>query len=196
MIDTAFARPKVPAGFILKLALPFAIPIVVTLAMVLLVGERWPRNIVPGAGLKLAGLGATALTGYAVWRHAVSRFADERVHKFAAALCTVTALMGWPVWTVGPLPSINGAMLRDERDVTMVLERTETTFKSKSRELYHWAWLKPAGLESDAPAGRYFIPEGIYQSWSAKHPATVRLTLARGLLGADVSIGWDGQKAR
>ncbi|MFM5931091.1 MAG: hypothetical protein ACKOPQ_09305 [Novosphingobium sp.] len=196
MIDTASDRPKVPASFIPKLVLPFAIPIVVTLVVLLLVGERWPRNMVPGSGLKLAGLTVTALTGYAVWRHVVSRFGDARVHKFAAALCTVTALMGWPVWTVGPLPSLNGAVLRHEREVEMVLERTETTHKSKSRDLYYWAWLKPAGLESDAPAGRYFIPEGMYQAWSASRPARVRLTLADGLLGAPVVIGWDGQKAR
>ncbi len=48
------SRAAVPQTFFVKLMLPFAVPITVTMALVLAVGERWPRSIAPGSGLKLA----------------------------------------------------------------------------------------------------------------------------------------------
>lgn len=184
------SRPSVPASFFAKLMLPFALPILATLVMVVVIGDRWPRDIAPGSGLKLAGLLASALTAAAVWHFMVRGQRDTRVRKFAALACLVTGLMGWPVWTVGLLPSANGAMLGAERSVQMVLDRTETTTRSKSRALNYWAWLKPGAEDAPLQAGRYFIPQAQHDDWSQRRPAKVEVTYAEGLLGAVVVTGY------
>ena len=189
-MNTVHPRPTVPASFFVKMMLPFALPILLTLVLVLTVGDRWPRDIAPGSGLKLAGLLASALTAIAVWRHIVRGLTDPLAHKFAAALCPVTGLMGWPVWTVGLLPSANGAALESERSVRMVLDRTETTTRSKSRELNYWAWLKPGAEDAPLQSGRYFIPQATHDDWSSRRPAAVEVTYAEGALGAVVITGY------
>lgn len=118
--------------------LPFALPILITMALVLTIGEAWPRNIAPGSGLKLAGLVATAFTGAAVWGLATRRVDDWQVRKGVAILCAVTALMGWPVWSMGVLPSVNGMTLGPEEQTPMRLMRLEITAPSKGgRGFYH-----------------------------------------------------------
>jgi len=184
-------RTIVPPSFFPKLALPFALPIAITLALVVLVGEAWPRNIAPGSGLKLAGLLATGILASGVWWWAVRAIADRRAQQMAALVCGVTGLMGWPVWSVGIMPSINGMMLGAEQTVTMTLERTEATSIKNSRERHHWAWLQPASPGSAAGAGRYFIPEATYQRWTEENPRNVRVSIAEGLLGAQVVIRYE-----
>ncbi|MFM7377004.1 MAG: hypothetical protein ACKO1O_02555 [Erythrobacter sp.] len=179
-------RTVVPPSFFAKLALPFALPIASTLALVVLVGEAWPRNIAPGSGLKLAGLLATAVLAYGVWLVTVRSIPDRRAHQMAALVCGVTGLMGWPVWSVGIMPSINGLALGPEQTVTMILDRTEATSIKHSREQNHWAWLHPASPGGAVGAGRYFIPEATYQRWNLENPRSVRVTIAEGLLGAQV----------
>lgn len=183
-------RTIVPPSFFAKLLLPFAIPMLVTVALVVLVGESWPRNIAPGSGLKLAGFVATALTSAMVWHRVTRGIADRRAHKMAALVCGVVGLMGWPVWSVGVLPSVNGISLGPQEAVRMTLERTEVTTVSKSRALNHWAWLRPLSPDAETGAGRYFIPEATYQQWNSQRPSTVTVTAARGLLGAQVVIGY------
>lgn len=190
MTQARAPRPVVPPRFFVTVALPFAIPALVTIALIVTVGESWPRNLPPGSGLKLAGFLATALTALLVWRYATRDLADVRVRKAAALLCGVTALMGWPVWSVGVMPSVNGSRLGEAQTVRMVLERTETTTVSRSDRLNHWAWLRPETPATPLQAGRYFIPEGIYQSWSSTQPATVEVTIAKGALGAVVVTGF------
>ncbi|PLK23997.1 hypothetical protein [Novosphingobium sp. TH158] len=190
MAKAASRRAAVPASFFVKVILPFAVPFALTLALMVLVGERWPRDIAPGSGLKLAGLVASALTAALVWRYTVRAIEDRRVHKAAGILCLVTGLMGWAVWTTGVLPSINGAALGSESTVRMRLERTEVTAVSKSKERYHWAWLRTDLNDAALASGRYFIPEGHYQRWQASKPASVEVTYARGLLGAQVVTGF------
>lgn len=150
----------------------------------------WPRDIAPGSGLKLAGLCATALVTVAVWRFVVSDVTDKRARKFAALLCAMTGLMGWPVWSVGVLPSLNGSNLSGERTVRMALERIEATKKSKARGYYHWAWLKADSDNFGVRSGRYFISEGIYDLWGREAPAMVDVTVAQGALGAMVVTGF------
>lgn len=179
-------RPSAPASLLLKMAVPFALPFGLTLIILATVGEAWPRSIAPDSGLKLAGLIASALVGAAVWLIIVRAFADERVHKFAAIGCGVTALMGWPVWTVGVLPSVNGASIGREKVAFMRLGRIDVTRPSKGQGFYYWAWLEPVHPGAAVVGGRYFIPETVYQRWAQHKPATVKVMHARGLLGAEV----------
>lgn len=177
------------AGFFAGAALPFAIPVLVTFALVLTVGESWPRQIAHGSGLKLVGLAATGLTAFGVFAALTLRLGDRRLRKGAAGLCAITGLMGWPVWTIGVLPSVNGAALGPETRAAMVLERTEVTTASRSRTRHHWAWLRPERASTPVGAGRYFIPEEVYARWGANRPRTVTLRTARGQLGAVVVTG-------
>lgn len=190
MQQSKASRPKVPPRFFAQVLLPFAIPVLLTFVLAVFVGENWPRNMVPGSGLKLAGLIATALTSLLVWWWIIRGFADARVHKAAALVCGAVGLLGWPVWSVGILPSINGFSLGEPQAVPMTLERTESTTISKSSQRSHWAWLRPDGPGSPAKARRYFIPEDLYDDWSRQPPANVTVTIARGMLGADVVTGY------
>ncbi|OYZ41038.1 MAG: hypothetical protein B7Y31_06245 [Novosphingobium sp. 16-62-11] len=172
--------------------LPFALPILITMALAVTVGESWPRNIAPGSGLKLAGLVATAFTGAAVWCLATRQVDDRRVRKGVAILCAVTALMGWPVWSVGVLPSVNGIALGPEKETPMRMTRLEITTPSKGgRGFYHWAWLEPLSGRSALPQGRVFIAEAVHAKWTAERSKIVTLHHAKGMLGAEVLTGFD-----
>lgn len=178
-------------GVLAKALLPFAVPILLTFALVLVIGDQWPRDIAPGSGLKLAGLGATALTALVVWRNAITGAQHDNIRKLAALLCVVTGVMGWPVWSVGVLPSINGAMLHNQSTIRMTLERTEVTHKSKSRDLYYWAWLKAEHGDPVIESGRYFIPKDFYERLAMESPPAVDVSVAQGLLGAQVIIKFE-----
>ena len=182
----AARRASAPPGLFLRIAVPFALPFALPLLILITVGESWPRDIAPGSGLKLAGLIASAATAAFVWRAITGLFEDERIHRFAAIGCAVTALMGWPVWTTGVLPSINGARLGTAQVQEMRLARIEITRPSKRPGFYYWAWPKPTSPDAAIAGGRYFIPEDTYQRWRPAKPATVRVTHAPGLLGAEV----------
>jgi hypothetical protein len=186
---TKASRPIVPPTFFVKLLLPFAIPMLLTVALVIIVGESWPRNIAPGSGLKMWGFGASALTSLIVWRFITRSIGDMRVHKVAAVICAVVGVMGWPVWTVGVLPSVNGFSLGRQETVRMTLTRTEITTISRSRAVNHWAWMRPEAPTARAKAGRYFISEQTYQRWNDQRPSTVNITVSKGLLGAQVVTG-------
>lgn len=183
------ARAKVPATFHAKLMLPFAAPILVTFVLLALVGDQWPRDIAPGSGLKIAGLCTTAVSAFACWLFAVRAVDDRRVRGFAALLCAITGLMGWPVWSVGVLPSINGSVLAEPSAVRMTVERTEATHKSKSKGFYHWVWLKADTGNARLYSGRYFISEDVYERLNRTTPDIVTVNVARGLLGAQIVTG-------
>lgn len=191
MTETQASRPIVPPTFFVKLLLPFAIPKLLTTALVILVGESWPRNIAPGSGLKMWGFGASVLTSLIVWRFITLGIRDTRVHKVAAVMCGVVGLMGWPVWSVGVLPSVNGFSFGSQESVRMTLTRTEITTVSRSRAFNHWAWLRPEVPTARAKAGRYFISEQIYQRWNDQRPSTVNVTISEGLLGAQIVTGYE-----
>jgi len=91
----------------------------------------------------------------------------------------------------GVLPSINGSLLAAPITVPMSLERIETTPKSKSNGLYHWAWLKADNGGSAINSGRYFITEDVFRRFQNTKQVTVNVTVARGLLGAQVVTGFD-----
>lgn len=191
MTKSQTSRPIVPPTFFVKLLLPFATPMLLTVALVVFVGESWPRNIAPGSGLKAQGFVASALTSLIVWRFITHSVGDERVHRMAAVTCGVVGLMGWPVWTVGVLPSVNGYRIGAQETFRMTLMRTEITTVSRSRAVNHWAWLQPVVPTERAKAGRYFISEQTYQGWHDQRPGTVNVSISKGLLGADIVTGFE-----
>lgn len=170
--------------------LPVAVPFLLTIAVILSVGEAWPRNIAPGSGLKLWGLFASGLTAASVWLMVRRRVADQRAVRFAALFCVMTGLLGWPAWSVGVLPSINGRSLDPEMTQSMVIERLEITAASRQRGFYYWAWLTPLDPASGLATGRYVIPEDTFRRWSGEQPKLVQLHHARGALGARVVTGY------
>jgi hypothetical protein len=180
----------VPASFFGKVALPFGVPILLTFAL-LLAGDRWPRDIAPGSGLKLAGLIMTSVVALIAWRLSVNGTLDARIRKAAALLCLITGLMGWPVWTAGVLPSINGSVLGSEKVVRMKLQRTEVTHYTKGRQDHHWAWLTPEDDDAVIGSGRYRLSESLHDRWNKAPPVTVLVTVARGALGAQVVKGFE-----
>lgn len=177
-------RSVVP-GRVPGLALiPFAIP--AGLSLLIGVGLDWPRDIAPGSGLKLPGLLATALTALVAWRLSVRGLGDPRVRRLSALLCLLVALLAWPIWSVGVLPSVNGAVLRDVRTLAMRLERTEATAQRHSPDFHHWAWLVPIDAAAGIGGGRHFISKPTYDRLTAERPATVAVDVATGFLGAIV----------
>ena len=110
MMQVALPRPRISAALPAKLSLPFVLPIVATFALLFLVGNQWPRDIAIGSGLKMPGLCVAALSAFVIWWWSVRKIQDRRIRAFAAIFCGVTGLMGWPVWTVGILPSVNGSI--------------------------------------------------------------------------------------
>lgn len=165
---------------------PFALPILGTLLLVLLVGNHFPRDIAPGSGLKLAGLIAALLAGAGVLAVIHRRWPDPQARQLALALCGAASLMAWPVWTVGVLPSVNGMALADSETTAMHLTGLDVTHASKGRELYYWARLAPVNPGTRLGAGRYFIPRELHARWEAAKTQTVQVEHATGLLGAEV----------
>ena len=184
-------QATVPRGWHVKAILPFALPIIVTFALLILVGDRWPRDIAPGSGLKLAGFGVAVVTSYIVWYFTVRGVKEPSVRRFIAIFCGVTGVMGWPVWSTGVLPSINGAVLAEVNSARMTVERTEKTHKSKSRDYYHWAWLESENGHYSSLSGRYFITEDLYLKLNNNAPPNVDVSFAQGLLGANVVVSID-----
>ena len=165
---------------------PFALPIIGTLLLVLLVGNHFPRDIAPGSGLKLMGLIAAVLAGAGVLAIVCRRWSDPQARRLALVLCGVTTLMAWPVWTVGVLPSVNGMALAESEVTAMRLTGLEVTHASKSRELYYWASLASPIADTRLGAGRYFISRELHARWSVTRAQTVQVKHATGLLGAEV----------
>jgi hypothetical protein len=139
---------------------PFVVPAVLT-ALVAFALSGWPRDIAPGSGLKFAGLVATAITSVSAWRMSVRGVGDVRARRMAAVLCGMVGLMGWPLWSAGVLPALNGVVLQNGATVWMALQQTEATPMRRSRDFHHWAVLVPVdgvGLTG----GLYYISEATY----------------------------------
>lgn len=118
MTNRGTSRTIVPPIFFVSLIFPLLVPMALTLFLILLIGESWPRNIAPGSGLKLVGLGTTAFTSF--------------LAKAGVVLAAKAGLMGWPIWSVGFLPSINAFSVENQRSVRMTLQRTPATWQGTS----------------------------------------------------------------
>ena len=179
----------VAASFQLTMALPFVLPVALSLIIFVTIGESWPRNIAPGSGLRLPDLMASVVIATLTWHQMVRILACERLRRFAAIACAATGLMGWPIWTVGVLPSINGAMLDQEQVEPMRLGGLDVTRSAKS-STYYSAWLEPVDPNAPIDGGRYVISEVVYQRLASRKPAGVKVAYAKGLLGAQVIIDY------
>jgi hypothetical protein len=179
--------PTLPASFLLKMALPLVLPVALTVFISITVGETWPRSIAPGSGLMLQGLIASAIFSTLAWRITGGAFDDEQVRKLAAIICAVTGLMGWPIWTTGILPSINGAFLGQERVEPMRLGKLDVSRpKGSVGSPNYSAWLEPINRGGAIDGGRYYISEEVYQRLESQKPVAIRVAHSRGLLGAVV----------
>ncbi len=171
--------------------LPFAGPIVLSIALVLLTALGPPLpTLAPGQGWRLATPGAVAaLLGWLWVRRQIGRTtprADWR--RTAAALAQGTSVLSVPVWALGVMQSVNGRFAAEAQATRVPLQGLSTSTKSRSRTPYHWAHL-PGDAATGLPAGRYLLDSGHHAAWTAQPPATVTVHHARGLLGARVVAG-------
>ena len=174
-------------GWIVALCFaPIAGWVLITIALALLQPAGLPRLMPPGEGLAWQGLVVTLLvTAGVVWQQWRST-TDPSERKVLAGLALVGGLMAWPIVTLGPLPSLNGARLSDTRTTPMQLARLSTSPQKRSREPFHWAHLQPQPGDTTLRGGRYFIAGEDFEAWAARRPGTLHITHHRGLLGARV----------
>ncbi len=161
--------PTLPASFLLKMALPLVLPVALTLFISITVGETWPRSIAPGSGLMLQGLIASAIFSTLAWRITGGVFDDEQLRKLAAIICAVTGLMGWPIWTTGILPSINGAFLGQERVEPMRLGKLDVSRpKGSVGSPNYSAWLEPINRGGPSMAEDITFPRKFISCWNPR----------------------------
>ena len=174
-------------GWIVALCFaPIAGWVLITIALALLQPAGLPRLMPPGEGLAWQGLVVTLLvTAGVVWQQWRST-TDPSERKVLAGLALAGGLMAWPIVTLGPLPSLNGARLSDTRTTPMQLTRLSTSPQKHSREPFHWAHLQPQPGDTTLRGGRYFIAGEDFEAWAARRPGTLHITHHRGLLGARV----------
>ena len=174
-------------GWIVALCFaPIAGWVLITIALALLQPAGLPRQMPPGEGLAWQGLAGTLLVTAWVVRHVFRTTTDTAERKVLAGLALAGGLMAWPIVTLGPLPSLNGARLSDTRTTPMQLARLSTSPQKRSREPFHWAHLQPQPGDTTLRGGRYFIAGEDFEAWAARRPGTLHITHHRGLLGARV----------
>ena len=174
-------------GWIVALCFaPIAGWVLITIALALLQPAGLPRQMPPGEGLAWQGLVVTLLATAWVVRQVFRSTPDTSERKVLAGLALVGGLMAWPIVTLGPLPSLNGARLSDTRTTPMQLARLSTSPQKRSREPFHWAHLQPQPGDTTLRGGRYFIAGEDFEAWAARRPGTLHITHHRGLLGARV----------
>lgn len=183
-------RQVIPGRVLLTAVLPAAVPVVLMLGLFLLNRHEQAAQVAPGSGLKVAGLVAAALTSVLVAVPAMRGVADGAMRRVVVVLCLGVGLIGWPIWTLGVMPWVNGLVLEEPRLVPMRLDRLEITTISRSREVNHWAWLTPVEPGSGLAAGRYFIPQDLHDRLAAGKPTTLTVEAARGLLGAEAVLSF------
>ena len=145
-------------GWIVALCFaPIAGWVLITIALALLQPAGLPRLMPPGEGLAWQGLVVTLLvTAGVVWQQWRST-TDPSERKVLAGLALAVGLMAWPIVTLGPLPSLNGARLSDTRTTPMQLARLSTSPQKRSREPFHWAHPQPHPAAATLRGVRYFI---------------------------------------
>lgn len=183
-------RQVIPGRVLLTAVFPAAVPVVLMLGLLLLNRHEQTAQVAPGSGLKGAGLAAAALTSALVAVPAMRGVVEGAMRRVMVVLCLGVGLMGWPIWTLGVMPWVNGLVLEEPRSIPMRLDRLEITTVSRSREVNHWAWLAPVEPGGGLAGGRYFIPMELHDRLAAGKPTTLTVEAARGLLGAEAVLGF------
>lgn len=198
MTRTARSRPPLSAAdkaagqrVLLWCLLPFAGPMVLSMALVLLttLGPPLP-TLAPGQGWRLAPWGAlAALLGWWWVLRRIGRTTERTDwRRAAAALALGMSVLSVPVWALGVMQWVNGRFAAQALTTRVPLQGLSTSAQSRSRTPYHWAHL-PGDAAAGLPAGRYLLDSGHHAAWTAQPPATVTVHHARGLLGARVVAG-------
>ncbi|MGB5076885.1 MAG: hypothetical protein WBO17_05340 [Sphingorhabdus sp.] len=169
---------------------PFMFAIVATILLVLIVGNEVPRAVAYGSSLAIWGLGAAFLSAVLPLQFMQRKWPQPNMRRAGLIACGLAALMAWPVWTMGILPTVNGLVMGAITTSEMRLMRQETSHASKSRQIYHWAYLQPVSDETPLRAGRYFVTAQDYARWNSKRPDSIQVDHANGLLGAEVVLGF------
>jgi hypothetical protein len=171
--------------------LPFAGPILLSMALVLLttLGPPLP-TLAPGQGWRLVAPGAlAALLGWWWVVRQIGRTTERADwRRTAAALALGMSVLSLPVWALGVMQWVNGRFAAEAQATRVPLQGLSTSSKSRSRTPYFWAHL-PGDAAAGLPAGRYLLDSGHHAAWTAQPPATVTVHHARGLLGARVVEG-------
>lgn len=184
-MDRAANKPDMQWAIPLALS-PFMLAIVVTMLLVVFVGDDIPRNIAYGSSLATWGLVVALISATAPFAILRNNWSQPMMRRMALGLCGLGAFMSWPVWTMGILPTVNGMHMGMIQTSEMRLDRLETSHASKSRQIYHWAYLQPVSPRAALEGGRYFVSANEYQRWTNARPQTVEISYATGLLGAKV----------
>lgn len=185
-----------PTQWILAIGFtPFVVSIITTMGLVFLVGDRVPRVIAPGSSLVAAGLSVTLLTGLFPLTTMWLRWSEPLARRQTILICGFAALMSWPIWTMGVMPTVNGMRFGPVHSTAMRLIRQEIRHASRNPTIYHWAYLRPAAADSGLTAGRYFVPTADYDIWSGAPPRNIQVHHATGLLGAEILFSFHSRQS-
>ncbi len=182
------AKVQNGSRLVLLSVLPFPLAILSTIAFVLTIGTRYPRDIAPGSSLILPGLVLSIVVMLLVTAHVRRNWIEDAPRRFSLILCAITSLLAWPVWTVGILPSVNGISLGREQVSAMRLVGLSTTRAKSGRRLYYLATLEPGVRSAEIGAGRYFFSKEIYDRWQSRTGREVTVMHASGLLRAQAVL--------
>ncbi len=184
-MDGFAKKPNIQWAIPLALS-PFLIAIVATMLLVLFVGDDIPRNIAYGSSLAAWGLATAIISAVIPFAILRNKWPQPVMRRMALGLCGIGAFMSWPVWTMGILPTINGMHIGTLQTSEMRLDRLETSHASKSRKIYHWAYLQPVSPTAALDGGRYFVSANEHRRWSKTRPQTIQISHVTGLLGAQI----------
>lgn len=184
-------KPHSQGRLLLLSALPLPLAVLSTFACLFIVGNGSPRDIAPGSSLALPGLVWTLVVLGGITAYVRAHWHEVPARRFALLIGAIVSLIAWPIWTLGPLPSINGLSLGAEASSSMRLDDLTTSTVSKSRRLYYWAHLRPISAETSIGSGRYLISQTVFEALTARRGQTVEVRHSAGLLGVEVVLDID-----
>jgi hypothetical protein len=183
--------PRNGARLLLLSSAPFPLAIALTFLFILTIGTRFPRDVAPGSSLILPGFVLSGIVMALITALVRRHWPEPALRRFSLFLCGITSLMAWPVWTTGILPSVNGAILGPRQTSAMRLTGLSISHASKGRRIYYWAAMRPPPDTASAlGAGRYFVPQQVYEAWQPQVGRDVRVDHATGLLGAETVLNF------
>lgn len=183
-------RPRDANRLLLLSILPFPVSIIATLLAVVVDADNDMRTVAPGSSLVGPGLACALIVLTAIVLFVRARWAEPGAPRFALLVGAVTSLMAWPVWVMGPLPSVNGIAHGEPRQTMMRLEGLTTTTISRSPDRHHWALLQPAQPGSPLARGRFLISPSLHDRLQKQPDAMLMVEHTTGLLGAEIVLDY------